>query len=115
VSEQGVPQVEEPEHAGLGIASFATSIAAAILLIAAIAVLVMGVWSGGENDEESPAGDFLILAIMGLFGAETFALGLGIGGLYQTARTKVLAGLGIFISCVVVIMVGTLFVTVVVE
>jgi hypothetical protein len=91
--------MEEKTHSGLGIASFVTSLACAILVLIMLAIAgVMEASTPGGLDEESPAamgvGCGMFIFLLG----SLVALGLGIGALFQQNRNKVFPILGVVLS-----------------
>ena len=95
-SEQDAPPHTERKGSGTGIASFVISIIAGVIIFAGITGLAQflpGVQGNfGMNEYEALV--FLVLAGIGLFIAELVALGLGIRGLFQKEKKKILALLG---------------------
>ncbi len=85
----------EQKHSGLGIASFVTSIAAGILLIASSVVAFSMEYAASDAD------GIFFLFVFTVFIADLVALGLGIGGLCQKDQKKIFAILGTVISALV--------------
>lgn len=95
------------KHSGIGIASFITSIIVGILMFLLVIVAgVMETSTPGGMDEKSAGAIIVGLGIFGLLFLDLVALGLGIGGLCQKERKKIMAILGTVFS--VVILLGTL-------
>lgn len=93
----------EQKHSGLGIASFITSIAAGILIFAAVVIAgVMETSTPGGLDEKSASAMMVGLAIIALLIVELAALGLGIGGLCRSDSKKIFAILGTTFSAVTI-------------
>jgi len=91
--------MEEQRHSGLGIASFITAIASAVLMFLLIVVAgALEASTPGGMDEESAAamlvGLFLILFML----TSVVALALGIAGLFQRDRKRVFPILGTVFS-----------------
>lgn len=85
-----------PPYSGLGIASFAVSLIAAVLTFAMIGVsAVLAYAQPGSLDEDSPLSILVGLAIMVCVFAELAAAALGIGTLFQRDRRKLYGVLGL--------------------
>ena len=83
--------MENQKHSGLGIASFITSIVSGILIFLVIVIAgVMEASSPGGMDEESTSAVMVGLFLFAFLGAALIALGLGIAGLLQKERKKIL-------------------------
>ena len=99
ITEQEVPPYMESKHSGVGIASFVISIAVAVLLLVTIVIAgVMEMTTPGGIDDESVGAILVGLTIMGLFGLDIVAFGLGIGRLLQKSRKRIFAVLGVIFS-----------------
>jgi hypothetical protein len=92
----------EPKHSGLGIASFILSITSGIFLFLLFVVAgMMEASTRGGMSEDSPAAMLIRLFMFGFMFLALIALGLGIGGLFQSNRLKIFAVLGIvFSACI---------------
>ena len=91
----------DQKHSGLGIASFIISILGGILIFAILAAAtLMEAATPGGLDEKSEVMVAFGLGLLALLGGEFVALGLGIGGLFQTGREKIFAILGTVFSAV---------------
>jgi len=99
----------EQKHSGLGIASFITSIVSGILIFLLIVIAgVMVTSTPGGMNEESAGAMMVGLFLFAFLGAALVALGLGIGGLIQKERKKILAMLGTVFAAVSIV--GTIFI-----
>jgi hypothetical protein len=101
----------EPKHSGLGIASFILSILTGVG--AFVLVVVAGVVEAstpGGMDENSAVAVVIGLGIIGVTILEILALGLGVAGLLQSNRTKILAVLGVLFSTAALLGMAALFV-----
>lgn len=93
-------------HSGLGIASFATSLVSAILVLALLVVAgIMEASAPAGLDEQSPAAIGIGCSMVLFLLCALVALGLGIGALFQKDRHKVFPILGVVVSAL------TLFLT----
>jgi hypothetical protein len=98
-SEKNEREPNEPKYSGLGIASFAISIIAGVLIFVTFVIaVVMEASTPGGMDEESVEFIWIGIAGIGLLIVELVALGLGIGGLFQKEKRKILAILGTVFS-----------------
>ena len=89
------------KHSGLGIASFITSIAAAIFTFILLVIAgVTGASTPGGIDEESIEAVIIGLFLFAFLFLCLIALGLGIAGLIQKDRNKIFAILGTIFSAV---------------
>ena len=90
------------KHSGLGIASFVTSIVAAVFIFFLIvAAGALGMSSpDGLNRDVATLGGLLVIAFTGI---AFIALGLGIGALFQRERKKIFAILGTVFSGLVIL------------
>ncbi len=101
--------MQELKHSGLGIASFASSIAAAVLIfILVMAAGFMELSTPGGIDEESAEALLIGLLLFTFMGLTLVAFGLGVGGLFQAQRKKVFAVLGTVFSVLVLLGTGLL-------
>lgn len=93
-----------PSQSGLGIASLILSIvsALAIFLLVVLAGVVESSTPGGM-DENSPEAMLIGLLLFAFMGGALLGLGLGIGGLLQSNRTKTVAVIGTVISAVTLV------------
>ncbi len=99
-------------HTGMGIASFVTSMVAAVLVFMLLLVAgVMEVTTPGGIDEESAGAVIVGLCIIALLGIDLVAIGLGIAALLQVGSKKVFAVLGLVFACVTIV--GTLLLMVI--
>lgn len=95
----------DERHSGLGIASFALSLGATLLLFLLFIIAgVMEASTPGGIDEESPAAIIAGLGIIFCVILELVALGLGIGGLCQNNRRKLFAVLGVIFAAVMTLL-----------
>jgi hypothetical protein len=83
--------MDEQKHSGLGIASFITGITSGIITLLSFCLSVI-VSEGGILEE--PANTVVVLFLLGGLSLAGVALGLGIAGLVQRERKKILAVLG---------------------
>jgi hypothetical protein len=91
--------VEELRHSGLGIASFITSIIAALCLFAVFGVAgYLELSTPGGMSEDSPVAISIGLLLFLFLGVAFIGLCLGIAGLIEKRRRRVLAGLGTLFS-----------------
>ncbi|MBM4128247.1 MAG: hypothetical protein FJ247_13080 [Nitrospira sp.] len=96
--------MESQKHSGLGIASVITSIVSGILAFLVIAIAgVVEASAPGRLDEESFGVAVLGILLLASLGGNALALGLGIGGLVQKEKNKILAILGTVLSGVSVV------------
>lgn len=101
--------VVKPRHSGMGVASFATSVVAGLLIIVCyIAIISKTVASGGTLDKHSSFAIISGMIIMALLMCDMIALGLGIAGIIEKNRKRIYAILGIIISAVMILMVISL-------
>ena len=101
--------MQELKHSGLGIASFVSSIAAAVLIfIMVMAAGFMELSTPGGIDEESAEALLIGLLLFTFMGLTLVAFGLGVGGLFQAQRKKVFAVLGTVFSVLVLLGTGLL-------
>ena len=100
-----------PPYSGLGIASFAVSLIAAVLTLALIGVCAALVYSQPDSlDEDSPLAMVVGMAMMvGVF-AELAAAALGIGSLFQRDRRKLYGVLGLIFAIATLVGVAALIV-----
>ena len=97
--------MEQLKSSGLGLASFIISVGAALLIfVLFIAAGAMEAATPGGIDEESVGAVVLGLLILLCIFIEMVALGLGIGALCQSGRTKTFAVIGTVISAVMVLL-----------
>jgi len=91
-------------HSGMGIASFIMAIAVGIGAFAlVIAAGVIEASTPGGMDEESPIAIIIGLGIFGVMGLNLVGVGLGIGGLVQSERSKIFAYLGLAGNAMVIL------------
>jgi hypothetical protein len=97
-------EMEVKKHSGLGIASFITSIASAMLIFLLLVIVgIMETAAPGGIDENS-AISVIVGALIILFAALVLvAFGLGISGLVQKDRDKIFAILGTVFSAVTIV------------
>ena len=89
----------ENKHSGIGIASFVISIATGVFTFLLMVVAgVMEVSTPGGIDENSVEAVVTGLFLIALLLLDLVALGLGVGGLLQKDRRKLLAVLGTVFS-----------------
>ena len=88
-------------HSRLGIASFALSIISGIAIFVLVVCAAVMVSKGVSDD--SPTAIVLGLLMLGFMGLAFVSLCLGIAGLIQSQRKKVLAILGTVFSAVILI------------
>ncbi|WP_225209741.1 hypothetical protein [Xanthomonas bonasiae] len=109
----GVPMTSPtlPPYSGLGIASFAVSLIAAVLTLVLIGVCAALVYSQPDSlDEDSPLAMLVGMAMMvGVF-AELAAAALGIGSLFQRDRRKLYGVLGLIFAIATLVGVAALIV-----
>ncbi len=100
-----------PPYSGLGIASFAVSLIAAVLTLALIGICAALVHSQPDSlDEDSPMAMLVGMAMMvGVF-AELAAAALGIGSLFQRDRRKLYGVLGLIFAIATLLGVAALIV-----
>ncbi|WP_257385608.1 hypothetical protein [Tahibacter caeni] len=105
--------MEELRHSGLGIASFMMSIVAALCIVSLFAVAgYLELSTPGGVREDSPLAAGIGLLMFLFLGLAFIALCLGIAGLFEKRRRRVLAGLGTafsaftLISAVTLVLVG---------
>ncbi len=86
----------DEKHSGIGIASFAISIAAGLMLLGlfVVAGILHDALQGPHNRGQMAVG----FAAMGLMALDAVAFGLGIASLFQPRRNKVLGILGLVFS-----------------
>jgi len=91
--------VEDYRHSGLGIASFILSLVAALCLFALLGVAgYLEISTPGGVSEESPLAVGIGLLLFLFLGLAFVALCLGIAGLVEKRRRRILAGLGTLFS-----------------
>ena len=99
------------KHSGMGVASFATSVIAGLLIIVCyIAIISKTVASGGILDKHSSFAIISGMIIIALLMCDMIALGLGIAGIIEKKRKKIYAILGTIISAVMIVIVISLMV-----
>lgn len=87
-------------HSGLGIASFILSLGGGVLMFLLIVLAgVAELSTPGGMDEGAPATVMIGLGIIGAGLVELVALALGVAGVLQRDRRRVLAILGLVFSC----------------
>jgi len=97
------------KHSGMGVASFATSVVAGLLIIVCyIAIVAKTLATGGTLDKHSSFAIISGMIIIGLLLCDLIALGLGIAGIFEKNRKKVFAILGTIISAMMILMVISL-------
>lgn len=100
-----------PPYSGLGIASFAVSLIAAVLTIVLIGICGVLAYSQPDSlDEESPVAMLVGLAMMITIFAELAAAALGIGCFFQRDRRKLYGVLGLIFAVATLIGVVALIV-----
>ncbi|MBN8738302.1 MAG: hypothetical protein BGP24_03905 [Lysobacterales bacterium 69-70] len=91
--------MEDYRHSGLGIASFILSLVAALCLFALFGVAgYLEISTPGGVSEESPLAVGIGLLLFLFLGLAFVALCLGIAGLVEKRRRRILAGLGTLFS-----------------
>ncbi len=96
--------MNERKHSGMGIASFITSVACAVVTFALIVVAgVMEASTPGGMDEKSAAAVAVGLGLLASLGVCLIALGLGVAGMLQRDRKKIFAVLGAIIAAAIVL------------
>lgn len=94
----------EMKHSGLGIASLAISILAGLAMFVLLAIAgVMETSTPGGIVEESAAAVVIGLFFFALIFAQVIAAALGIAGLMQKQRQKVMAILGLVFATLAII------------
>ncbi len=91
--------MERTGQSRLGIASLSISIVSALGLF--ILVIIAGIIessSPGGMDEESIEAVIIGLFLFGFVGLDLVAIGLGIGGIFQKSRERILAIIGTVIA-----------------
>ena len=95
------------KHSVLGMLSLGIAVLAGLMEFALIvAAGVMAAQAGGDLDPESPALIMLGLGILAGFPLCLLGLGLGIGGLAESGRSKVFPVLGMVFNLLVLLGVG---------
>jgi hypothetical protein len=93
-----------PKQSGLGIASLVVAIAAGATAFALVVVAgMMEVSTPGGMDEESPQAILVGLGIFGVLGLNFLGLGLGVAGIVQPDRSRVVAILGLVLNALVIL------------
>jgi hypothetical protein len=96
--------VEDLRHSGLGIASFITSIVAALCLFVVFGIAgYLELSTPGGMREDSPTAISIGLLLFLFLGVAFIGLCLGIAGLVEKRRRRVLAGLGTVFSALTLI------------
>ena len=96
--------MDDLKHSGLVIASFIISITSAIFIFLLIVIAgVMEASTPGGIDEESASAVIVGLFLFAFVGTALVSLGLGIAGLLQKDRKKILAILGTVFSAATVV------------
>jgi hypothetical protein len=86
-------------HSLLGIASFVTVLAAALLLCGLVVLAgLMGAANAGDVDEHSPQAILLGLLFLGGLCIDFVGIALGVAGACQARRNKIFAWLGLGIG-----------------
>ncbi len=94
-----------PPYSGLGIASFAVSLIAAVLTLVLVGICAALVYSQpGSLDDDSPLAMLVGMAMLIGIVAELAAAALGIGSLFQRDRRKLYGVLGLI--CAIATLVG---------
>ena len=86
----------DDRHSGIGIASFAISLVAALMLLAVF--LIAGILHNTYRGAHYPGQMFVGFATMGLMALDTVAFGLGIAAIIQPKRNKLFGILGLVFS-----------------
>src|SRR5262249_27350452 len=97
------PREEEQRQSGWGVASFVTAMVSGLGAVALIALgILMTIGNGGDLDENTPEAIFLGLSLVAcLFGGRVGGV-LGLIGVLQPDRKKVLAVLGLSFNALTV-------------
>jgi hypothetical protein len=101
MADEGASWPAAPKHSGIGVASFATSIAAvAALIVAAI------IWASNPDSvvADTPAAYRVGVVAISAFALGLLAFSLGIAGLFQKGRKKSFAILALVFSTPVIAM-----------
>lgn len=100
-----------PPYSGLGIASFAVSLIAAVLTLVLVGICAALVYSQPDSlDDDSPLAMLVGMAMMVGIVAELAAAALGIGSLFQRDRRKLYGVLGLIFAIATLVGVAALIV-----
>ncbi|MCT8285606.1 hypothetical protein NYQ43_07845 [Xanthomonas translucens pv. translucens] len=100
-----------PPYSGLGIASFAVSLIAAVLTLVLVGICAALVYSQPDSlDDDSPLAMLVGMAMMVGIVAELAAAALGIGSLFQRDRRKLYGVLGLIFAIAPLVGVAALIV-----
>ncbi|KWV13563.1 hypothetical protein [Xanthomonas translucens] len=100
-----------PPYSGLGIASFAVSLIAAVLTLVLVGICAALVYSQPDSlDDDSPLAMLVGMAMLIGIVAELAAAALGIGSLFQRDRRKLYGVLGLIFAIATLVGVAALIV-----